>query len=130
MPQSLVFKNQYIMIHTILNCGKKHQQYRIIVECNTPKTQVALAGFCAEEQTEATLFRHLQNLCVLSDGSLNSTHVLLCSMMQQWQSAFNIPAAQMLKSVNDSYAKEQLKSVCLYKTKLGEEEKLINRILM
>lgn len=118
------------MVHTFLNCGKSHQQYRIIAECNTNKTQVALAGFCAEEHTENMLFRHLQNLCVQSDGSLTATHVLLCSMMQQWQSAFNIPAAQMLQSVNDGYAAQQLKSVCLYKTKMGEEEKLINRIMM
>jgi hypothetical protein len=36
----------------------------------------------------------------------------------------------MLQSVNDGYAAHQLTSVCLYKTKMGEEEKLINRIMM
>ncbi len=116
------------MAYPILNCGKMHQQYRIIVECTTQKTQVALAGFCAEEQTEATLFRHLQNLCVQSDGSITATHILLCSMLQQWQTTFNIPAAQTLQNIGNSYIKEQLSAVCLYKQKLGEEEKLINRI--
>jgi hypothetical protein len=50
-------------------------------------------------------------------------------MMQQWTTAFNIPASQMLQNVA-GYNSEKLKSVCLYKTKNGEEEKLINRILM
>lgn len=118
------------MIHTILNCGKKHQQYRIIAEFTTNKTQVALAGFCAEEHTENLLFRHLQNLCVQSDGTLTATHNLLCSMMQQWQTTFNIPASQLLQNISNSYAAHQLNSVCLYKTKMGEEEKLINRIMM
>ncbi len=117
------------MKNILLNCGNSHQQYRIVAEYNNPTTPLALAGFCAEEHTESTLFRHLQNLCVQSDGSLNSTHILLCSMMQQWQTAFNMPASQMLKNITGSSA-EKLKSVCLYKTKAGEEEKLINRILM
>jgi hypothetical protein len=118
------------MITNVLNCGKSHKQYRIIAECVIAQTQVALAGFCAEEQAESILFRHLHNLCVQSDGSLNSTHHLLCNMMQQWQSSFDIPAAQMLQYVRSSDAAAQLKSVCLYRTNAGEEEQLINRILM
>ena len=117
------------MKNILLNCGKSHQQYRIVAEYNSLNTSLALAGFCAEEHTENMLFRHLQNLCVQSDGSLNSTHGLLCNMMQQWTTAFNIPASQMLQNVA-GYNSEKLKSVCLYKTKNGEEEKLINRILM
>ncbi len=113
----------------LLNCGKSHQQYRIVAEYNHAATPLALAGFCAEEHTENLLFRHLQNLCVQSDGTLNSTHVLLCNMMQQWTTAFNIPASQMLKKVSGNMD-EKLKSVCLYKRKAGEEEKLINRIMM
>lgn len=117
------------MKNILLNCGKSHQQYRIVAECNNQVNQVALAGFCAEEHTENMLFRHLQNLCVQSDGSLNGTHILLCSMMQQWKTAFNIPASQMLNNVGGNTV-EKLRSVCLYRTKNGEEEKLINRILM
>jgi hypothetical protein len=117
------------MKNIVLNCGKSHQQYRIVAECSNPAMPLALAGFCAEEHTENMLFRHLQNLCVLSDGSLSSTHLLLCSMMQQWQSAFDIPASQMLKNIT-GHAADRLTSVCLYRTKAGEEEKLINRILM
>ena len=100
-----------------------------MAEYNNPTTPFALAGFCAEEHTENMLFRHLQNLCVQSDGSLKDTHILLCSMMQQWKTAFNMPASQMLKHITSNNA-DKLKSVCLYKTKAGEEEKLINRILM
>jgi|GEM_PF-2130885 len=117
------------MKNILLNCGKSHQQYRIVAEYNNPTTPLALAGFCAEEHTENMLFRHLQNLCVQSDGSLNCTHTLLCSMMQQWTTAFNIPASQMLQHITGNNS-EKLTSVCLYKTKNGEEEKLINRILM
>jgi hypothetical protein len=59
-------------MHTILlNCGNTHKQYKIVAECSNAKTTLALAGFCAEEQAENTLFRHLQNLCVQSDGSLS-----------------------------------------------------------
>ena len=118
------------MIHTILNCGNHHQLYRITAEYNNAVTAVSLAGFCAEEQTENILFRHLQNMCVQSDGSLGSTHVLLCGMLQQWQTTFNMPSTQVLKNVATVYPKEKLKSVCLYKTKAGGEEKLINRILL
>ena len=53
-------------------CIKIHQQYRIVAECNNRTTKLALAGFCAEEQTEATLFRYLQNMCLLSDGILSA----------------------------------------------------------
>ncbi len=118
------------MKNILLNCGKSHQQYRIVAEYNNPSTLLALAGFCAEEHTENMLFRHLQNLCVQSDGSLNGTHVLLCSMMQQWKTAFDIPASQLMQSITGHDTAERLKSVCLYKTKNGEEEKLINRILL
>lgn len=117
------------MNNRLLNCGKSHQQYRIVAEYNNTNMPLALAGFCAEEHTENMLFRHLQNLCVQSDGSLSGTHILLCNMMQQWTSTFNIPASQLLKNVAVGNG-EKLKSVCLYKQKAGEEEKLINRIMM
>ena len=130
MPQNLVLNKSSFMKDILLNCGKSHQQYRIVAEYNHPTTSFALAGFCAEEHTENMLFRHLQNLCMQSDGSLNCTQLLLCSMMQQWTTAFNIPALQMLQHITGNYSAEKLKSVCLYKTKNGGEEKLINRILM
>lgn len=110
-----------------LNCGQQHRQYRIIVECSVQQP-LALAGFCAEEQTENLIAKHLQNLCVQSDGSLNNTHNLLYNMMQQWQSTFNIPALQIVQYVTNT--NEKLKSVCLYKSNAGEQEKLINRILL
>ena len=111
-------------------CTKIHQQYRIVAECNNRTTKLALAGFCAEEQTEATLFRYLQNMCLLSDGSLVNTHGLLCGVLQQWQTALSMPSAQLLKNVAQENAQLQLQVLCLYRTKFGEEEKLINRIFM
>ncbi|MBS1578355.1 MAG: hypothetical protein JST94_06875 [Bacteroidetes bacterium] len=114
----------------LLNCSKNHKQYKIVAECNSTKTILALAGFCAEEQAENILYRHLQNLCLQSDGSLCSTHTLICSTMQQWQSTLNIPAVQVLNYINQHYIKEQLYALCLYKTNAGGEEKLINRILL
>ena len=111
-----------------LNCGQHHRQYRIIAECGMQQP-LALAGFCAEEQTENLIFKHLQNLCVQSDGSLSNTHNLLYNMMQQWESTFNIPALQILQHVTTT-TDEKLKSVCLYKSDAGEQEKLINRILL
>ncbi len=118
------------MINEISSYSKEHQQYRIVAECDNRTTQVALAGFCAEEQTEATLFRYLHNMCLLSDGSLVSTHGLLCGVLQQWQTALSIPSAQLLKSVAFDYPLSKLQALCLYRTKFGEEEKLINRILL
>ncbi|MBC7650808.1 MAG: hypothetical protein H7101_03570, partial [Deinococcales bacterium] len=106
---------------------KIHQQYRIVVECKNRTTKLALAGFCAEEQTEATLFRYLYNMCLLSDGSLVSTHGLLCGVLQQWQNTLSIPSAQLLKSVAFESPLAKLQALCLYRTKVGEEEKLINR---
>lgn len=116
------------MTSIVLNCGKHHQQYRIIAEYNQPNTTIALAGFCAQEQTEALLFKHLQNLCVQSDGSLTNIHSLLCGIMQQWKTAFNIPATQVLQNVHNQ--SQKVKSVSIYKTKVGEDEKLMNRIFM
>jgi hypothetical protein len=112
------------------NCGKNHQQYRIIAACKGSGRTVALAGFCAEEQAEDILFRHLQNLCVQSDGSLSGTHSLLCQTFYQWRNHFDIPAAQLLQLVSTAHATEQLSSVCLYKTAVGQQEALINRIML
>jgi hypothetical protein len=114
----------------LLNCGKQHEQYRIVAEYSNNVALLALAGFCAEEQTENLLFKHLQNLCVQSDGSLSNTHFLLNNLLQQWQNSFSIPALQMLNHINGNEVHEKIKSVCLYKTKTGEPEKLINRILL
>ena len=110
--------------------NKLHQQYRIVAECNTESTEVALAGFCAEEQTEATLFRHLHNVCVLSNGNMITMHHLLCKLMQQWQTSFSIPQMQLLNNITYCDQQSHLQAMCLYKTKNGEEEKLINRILL
>lgn len=115
------------MITALLNYGQ-HQQYRIVVECNGTSQPLALAGFCAEEKTENVLFRHLQNLCLSSDKSLNRTHALICKMVQQWQSTLSIPASQTLNHIAVMYVDETIRSVCLYKTTSGESEKLINRI--
>jgi len=114
-------------MYTALN---KHQEYRITAECNNTASLLTLAGFCADEQTENMLLRHLSNLCVQSDGSLINTHSLLCKLVSQWQAAFDIPAIQLLTSISGNDTAEKLKSVCLYKTKTGETEKLINRILL
>jgi hypothetical protein len=43
------------MKNILLNCGKSHQQYRIVAEYNSINTSLALAGFCAEEHTENML---------------------------------------------------------------------------
>lgn len=116
----------------LLNVSSKkiHQQYRIVAESNNHKTKLALAGFCAEEQAEATLFRYLHNMCLLSDGSLVSTHGLLCGVLQQWQNMLSIPSAQLLKNVAFESSQFKLQALCLYRTKAGEEEKLINRIFL
>jgi hypothetical protein len=112
------------------NCGKSHQQYRIVAACKDSGRTLALAGFCAEEQAENILFRHLQHLCVQSDGSLSQTHAMLCQTFYQWRSHFDIPAAQLLQLVSTADTTEQLASICLYKTTVGEQEALINRIMM
>ena len=78
----------------------------------------------------ATLFRYLQNMCLLSDGSLVNTHGLLCGVLQQLQTALSMPSAQLLKNVALENIQLQLQVLCLYRTKFGEEEKLINRIFM
>ncbi|MBC7722462.1 MAG: hypothetical protein H7068_10595 [Pedobacter sp.] len=118
------------MITTISDSSNAQGQYRIVAECNNRTTKLALAGFCAEEQTEATLFRYLHNMCLLSDGSLVSTHGLLCGVLQQWQTALSIPSAQLLRTVAFEQTESKLWALCLYRTKFGEEEKLINRILL
>ncbi|MFY7900442.1 MAG: hypothetical protein ACOVNY_09685, partial [Chitinophagaceae bacterium] len=81
-------------MYTSFNKEQKHQEYRITAECNNNASLLTLAGFCADEQTENMLLRHLSNLCVQSDGSLTNTHTLLCKLVTQWQSAFDIPAIQ------------------------------------
>jgi len=110
--------------------NRLHQQYRIVAECTIESTPIALAGFYAEEQTESTLFRHLHNLCVLSDGSLTTAHALLCKLMQQWQTSFSIPQMQLLNNITCCDQQSHVQAMCLYKTKNGEAEKLINRILL
>ena len=112
------------------NCGKQHSNYRIVAECKGADVSLALAGFCAAEQAEAILFRHLQNLCVQSNGSLTTAHALLCDTFVQWRSHFDIPAAQLLQTVSTANRKEQLSALCLYKTSAGKQEALINRIML
>jgi hypothetical protein len=118
------------MNSNILTSSKSQQQYRIVAECNNHTTKLALAGFCADEQTETTLFRYLHNMCLLSDGSLVSTHGLLCGVLQQWQNTLNMPSAQLLKSVAFELPQAKLQALCLYRTKAGEAEQLINRIFL
>ena len=129
MPQNLVLIFLFMTTNS-LSPKKNHQQYRIVAECSIIKTQIALAGFSADEQTETILLRHLHNLCVQSDGSLTTTHSLVHNMMQQWQTVFNIRAVQLLQYIHYSDNGAFLKSVCLYKTIANTEEKLINRILL
>lgn len=105
-------------------------EYRIVAECNNQNSKLALAGFCAAEQAEATLFRYLHNMCLLSDGSLLKTHGLLCSTLAEWQSSLNIPSAQMLRNVAFEEIHSKLLALCLYRTKAGEAEQLINRIFL
>jgi hypothetical protein len=104
--------------------------YKIVAECDSHGAKLALAGFCAAEQTEATLFRYLRNMCLLSDGSLTKTHGLLCSTLAEWQTALNIPSAQMLRNVAFDVCDDKLQALCLYRTKAGESEQLINRIFL
>ncbi len=105
-------------------------EYRIVVECNNQNTKLALAGFCAAERAEATLLRYLHNMCLLSDGSLLKTHGLLCSTLVEWQTSLSIPSAQMLRNVAFEEIHSKLLSLCLYRTKAGESEQLINRIFL
>ncbi|MDE3236262.1 MAG: hypothetical protein KGO81_09935 [Bacteroidota bacterium] len=107
--------------------NNEQRQYRILAECRGQTHSVTLAGFSAAEQTESILLRHLQNICILSDGSLSGTQLLLSRMMQQWQNTLNFPQSQVLEHAAASYPSCLLKAVCLYKT-IDEEEKLINRI--
>jgi hypothetical protein len=101
--------------------------YRIIVECSNNKLPITLAGFDAEEQTEALLCRHLSNLCLQSDGSFLCTQILVSKLMLQWQQSFSMNATQTLQVA--SGAEEQtVQSVCLYKTEQSGSEQLINRI--
>jgi hypothetical protein len=104
------------------------QQYRIVAEYGSNAKELVLAGFSASEQTEAILFRHLQNLCVVSDGSLQSTHQLLCGMIGDWQKHLQLPQAQLLTAAGLAYPQEKLQSICLYKD--GIAKKLLNRIWM
>ncbi|MFY7965378.1 MAG: hypothetical protein ACOVO1_10805 [Chitinophagaceae bacterium] len=101
--------------------------YKIIVECSNNKLPITLAGFDAEEQTEALLCRHLSNLCLQSDGSFLCTQILVSKLMQQWQQSFSMNATQTLK-VSGGSEEQTVQSVCLYKTKPSGIEQLINRI--
>ena len=105
-------------------------EYKIVAECNNYSIKLALAGFCAAEQAEATLFRYLHNMCLLSDGSLIKTHGLLSSTLAEWQSSLNIPSAQMLRNIGFEETHATLLALCLYRTKVGESEQLINRIFL
>jgi hypothetical protein len=114
----------------VISSKPQQIEYRIVAECNNRSTKLALAGFCAAEQTEATLFRYLHNMCLLSDGSLLKTHGLLCSTLAEWQTSLNIPSAQMLRNVAFEELENKLQALCLYRTKAGESEQLINRIFL
>lgn len=112
-----------------VDCGKQHHRYRIVAECNNNSNSVALAGFCAEERTENILFNHLQNICVQGNGNFGITHTLLNNLVQQWQTTFNIPAAQTLQIISDNFLAEKLHSVLVYKA-IDKEERLIKRIFL
>jgi hypothetical protein len=105
-----------------------HQlQYRIIVECSKGNAPVTIAGFMAEEQTEAMLCRHLSNLCLQSDGSFLCTQLLISKLMLQWQQSFKMNATQTLQ-LAAGVEEQNVQSVCLYKTKESGTEQLINKI--
>ena len=114
----------------VISCKPQQIEYRIVAECNNQSNKLALAGFCAAEQAEATLFRYLHNMCLLSDGSLIKTHGLLCNTLAEWQTTLNIPSAQMLRNVAYEEIHSKLLALCLYRTKAGEAEQLINRIFL
>jgi len=117
------------MENIIINCSKQHHRYRIVAENHDSNTTLALAGFCAEERTENILFKHLQNICLQSNGNFSTTHSLLNSLVQQWQTTFNIPAVQTLQILADDYGAQKLTSMLVYKSN-DQEEKLIKRIFL
>lgn len=116
------------MGNTNLNCAANHVQYRIIAEYSNVQNNMALAGFCAAEHTENVLLRHLQNLCVQTDGSLQQTHKLLQQMVQQWQTTLSLPAVQLLHEINSSITSGSLTALSVYKTAVDGKEQLVNRV--
>lgn len=106
---------------------QKQLHYSIIIECGNNNLPVILAGFDADEQTESILCRHLSNLCLQSDGSLSCTQLLISKLITQWQQSFKMNATETLKVVGN-IQQQIVQSVCLYKTKIDGQQKLINRI--
>lgn len=101
--------------------------YKITIECGKQKESITIAGFLAEEQTEAMLCRHLSNLCLQSDGSFLCTQLLISKLMLQWQQSFKMNATQTLQ-VAAGVEEQNIESVCLYKTQESGKEQLINKI--
>jgi hypothetical protein len=98
--------------------------YKIVAVCNS-NTQIPLAGFIATEQAEATVLRHLQNMCKQSNGSLLTVQQLLQPVLHLWANTLNIPAMQQLHTIHDSDKAMHLQALTVYAA-----NKLINRIAM
>lgn len=101
-----------------------HKQYKIVAECQA-NTQIALAGFVANEQVEPTVLRHLQNMCKQSNGNLLNTQQLLQAVLQQWACTLNIPAMQQLHTIHYQQLTMPLQALTVYAA-----DKLINRIIL
>lgn len=101
------------------------QQYRITVSFNDNSDAITLAGFCADEQSEATMSRHLFNVCKQSNGQFMATQNLISNVLLQWQNYFNVSAMQILQAA--AFMQQQtISKINLYKMQDAGAEKLIN----
>lgn len=100
-------------------------QYKITVNFSDTADTVTLAGFCADEQSEATMSRHLFNVCKQSNGQFAITQHLVNNVMLQWQNYFNVSATQLLR-VATHIQKQSICKINLYKMQEAGAEKLIN----
>lgn len=102
----------------------KHQ-YRITVNFTDNGDAVTLAGFCADEQSEAIMSRHLLNVCRQSNGQFTATQHLVNDVVLQWQNYFNVSAMQLLQ-VAAHIQQQHICKINLYKMQDAGAEKLIN----
>jgi hypothetical protein len=109
-------KNYYTM--------KKHQ-YKITVNFNGNSDAITLAGFCADEQSEATMSRHLFNVCKQSNRQFTTTQHLITNVVLQWQNCFNVSATQMLQTATHIH-QQTINKISLYKLQDAGVEKLLN----
>jgi hypothetical protein len=99
--------------------------YKITVNFNDTADAVTLAGFCADEQNEAIMSRHLFNVCKQSNGQFATTQHLVYNAVQQWQNYFNVNTTQLL-CVATHIQKQRICKMSLYKMQEAGTEKLIN----